>query len=317
MIVVREPDEIVYDKKTVVTVGTFDGVHIGHQQIIGELNRLKEEKNLRSILITFDPHPQIVLRNRSKDVKLLTSTEEKLELLKKFPLDTVYIINFSKEFAATPAEKFFTDYIVNRIGLNDLVIGYDHMFGKNREGSIETVNALSNKFGFSVHKVPEFKIDDKNISSTEIRKLLEEGDVNAAKFFLGRFYDIEGTVVQGAKRGRELGYPTANIKIDDDNKQIPKNGIYAVEVLLDENIFRGETFRGMMSIGNNPTVNDTDEIFLEVNIFNFDKDIYGEKIKIRFVEYIREEVKFNSLEELTKKLDEDKQKTLNIFSNIN
>jgi riboflavin kinase/FMN adenylyltransferase len=312
MIVVREPDEIVYDKKTVVTVGTFDGVHIGHQQIIGELNRLKEEKNLRSILITFDPHPQIVLRNRSKDVKLLTSTEEKLELLKKFPLDTVYIINFSKEFAATPAETFFTDYIVNRIGLNDLVIGYDHMFGKNREGSIETVNALSNKFGFSVHKVPEFKIDDKNISSTEIRSLLEQGDVNAAKFFLGRFYEIEGTVVQGAKRGRELGYPTANIKINDDNKQIPKNGIYAVEVLYNNDIFRG-----MMSIGHNPTVNDTDEIFLEVNIFNFNKDIYGEKIKIRFVEYIREEVKFNSLEELTKKLDEDKQKTLNIFSNIN
>ena len=317
MIVIREPDEIVYDKRSVVTVGTFDGVHIGHQQIIGELNRLKEEKNLRSILITFDPHPQIVLRNRSKDVKLLTSTEEKLELLKKFPLDTVYIINFSKEFAATPAENFFTDYIVNRIGLNDLVIGYDHMFGKNREGSIETVNALSNKFGFSVHKVPEFKIDDKNISSTEIRKLLEEGDVNTAKFFLGRFYEIEGTVVKGAKRGRELGYPTANLQIDDDNKQIPKNGIYAVEVLLDKNIFRGETFRGMMSIGNNPTVNDTDEIFLEVNIFDFDKDIYGEKIKIRFVEYIREEIKFNSLVELTKKLDEDKQKTLNIFSNIN
>lgn len=312
MIVVREPDEIVYDKKTVVTVGTFDGVHIGHQQIIGELNRLKEEKNLRSILITFDPHPQIVLKNRSKDVKLLTSTEEKLELLKRFPLDIVYIINFSKEFAATPAENFFVDYILNRIGLNDLVIGYDHMFGKNREGSIETVNALSNKFGFSVHKVPEFKIDDKNISSTEVRKLLEQGDVNAAKFFLGRFYDIEGTVVQGAKRGRELGYPTANIKIDDENKQIPKNGIYAVEVLYDKTIHRG-----MMSIGHNPTVNDTDEIFLEVNIFNFDKDIYGEKIKIRFVEYIREEEKFNSLEELTKKLHEDKQKTLNIFSNIN
>lgn len=312
MIVVREPDEIVYDKKTVVTVGTFDGVHIGHQQIIGELNRLKEEKNLRSILITFDPHPQIVLKNRSKDVKLLTSTEEKLELLKRFPLDIVYIINFSKEFAATPAENFFVDYILNRIGLNDLVIGYDHMFGKNREGSIETVNALSNKFGFSVHKVPEFKIDDKNISSTEIRKLLEEGDVNAAKFFLGRFYEIEGTVIQGAKRGRELGYPTANVKIDDVNKQIPQNGIYAVEVLYDNRIYRG-----MMSIGHNPTVNDTDEIFLEVNIFNFDKDIYGEKIKIRFVEYIREEVKFNSLEELAKKLHEDKQKTLNIFSNIN
>jgi riboflavin kinase/FMN adenylyltransferase len=312
MKVVREPDEIIYDKKTVVTVGTFDGVHIGHQQIIGELNRLKEEKNLRSILITFDPHPQIVLRNRSKDVKLLTSTEEKLELLKKFPLDIVYIINFSKEFAATPAENFFVDYILNSIGLNDLVIGYDHMFGKNREGSIETVNALSKKFGFSVHKVPEFKISDKNISSTEIRNLLEQGDVNAAKFFLGRFYEIEGTVVQGAKRGRELGYPTANIQVNDANKQIPKNGIYAVEVLYDNRIYNG-----MMSIGHNPTVNDTDEIFLEVNIFNFDKDIYDEKIKIRFVEYIREEVKFNSLKELKEKLHEDKQKTLNIFSNIN
>ncbi len=312
MIVVREPAEIVYDKKTVVTVGTFDGVHIGHQQIIGELNRLKEEKGLRSIVITFDPHPQIVLRNRSKDVKLLTSTEEKLELLKKFPLDIVYIINFSKEFAATPAENFFVDYIVNRIGLNDLVIGYDHMFGKNREGSIETVHALSNKFGFAVHKVPEFKISDKNISSTEIRNLLEEGDVNAAKFFLGRFYDVEGIVVEGAKRGRELGYPTANLKVTDDNKQIPKNGIYAVEVLHDDKFYRG-----MMSIGHNPTVNDTNEIFLEVNIFSFDKDIYGEKIKIRFVEYIREEVKFDSLEELKEKLHEDKQKTLNIFSNIN
>lgn len=311
MIVVREPDKIVYDKKTVVTVGTFDGVHIGHQQIIGELNRLKEEKGLRSILITFDPHPQIVLKNRSKEVKLLTSTEEKLELLEKFPLDMVYIINFNREFAATPAENFIIDYIYNGTGLNDLVIGYDHMFGKNREGSIETVNALSNKLGFAVHKVPEFKIDDKNISSTEIRNLLEQGNVNAAKFFLGRFYEIEGEVVQGAKRGRELGYPTANLKINDENKQIPKNGIYAVEV-----IYGGEILRGMMSIGHNPTVNDTDEIFIEVNVFNFDKDIYGEKIKIRFVEYIRDEVKFNSLDELKKKLDEDKQKTLNIFSNI-
>ena len=312
MKVVREPAEIVYDKKSVITVGTFDGVHIGHQQIIGELNRLKEEKNLRSILITFDPHPQIVLRSRSKDVKLLTSTEEKLELLKKFPLDIVYIINFSKEFAATPAESFFVDYIVNKTGLNDLVIGYDHMFGKNREGSIETVKALSNKFGFSVHKVPEFKISDKNISSTEVRNLLEAGDVNAAKFFLGRFYEIEGTVIKGAQRGKELGYPTANLDVNDDNKQIPKNGIYAVEVLYDTRIYSG-----MMSIGHNPTVNETNEIFLEVNIFNFDKDIYGEKIKIRFVEYIREEVKFNSLEELKEKLHEDKQKTLNIFSNIN
>jgi len=311
MIVVREPDKIDYDKKTVVTVGTFDGVHIGHQQIIGELNRLKEEKGLRSILITFDPHPQIVLKNRSKEVKLLTSTEEKLGLLEKFPLDIVYIINFNREFAATPAENFIIDYIYNGTGLSDLVIGYDHMFGKNREGSIETVNALSNKFGFAVHKVPEFKINEKNISSTEVRNLLEKGEVNAAKFFLGRFYEMEGTVVQGAKRGRELGYPTANLKINDENKQIPKNGIYAVEV-----IYGGEILRGMMSIGHNPTVNDTDETFIEVNIFNFDKDIYGEKLKIRFVEYIRDEVKFNSLEELTKKLDEDKQKTLNIFSNI-
>lgn len=311
MIVVREPGKIVYDKKTVVTVGTFDGVHIGHQQIIGELNRLKEEKGLRSILITFDPHPQIVLKNRSKKVRLLTSTEEKLELLEKFPLDIVCIISFNREFAATPAENFIIDYIYNGTGLNDLVIGYDHMFGKNRGGSIETVNALSNKFGFGVHKVPEFKIDDKNISSTEVRNLLEKGEVNAAKFFLGRFYEIEGIVVQGAKRGKELGYPTANLKINDENKQIPKNGIYAVEVL-----YNGEILRGMMSIGHNPTVNDTDETFIEVNIFNFDKDIYGEKLKIRFVEYIRDEIKFNSLDELKKKLDEDKQKTLNIFSNI-
>jgi len=312
MIVVKAPQKISFDKKSVITVGTFDGVHIGHQQIIGELNRIKEDKGLRSILITFDPHPQIVLRNRSKDVKLLSSTEEKLELLKKYPVDIVYVIEFNKEFSSTPAEKFFVDYIINGTGICDLVIGYDHMFGKNREGSIETVRALSQKFNFGVHKVPEFKISDKNISSTEVRSLLEAGDVNAAKFFLGRYYEIEGVVVKGKQLGKKLGYPTANIELNDENKQIPKNGIYAVEVL-----YNGNLYTGMMSIGKNPTVNNSEKIFLEVNIFNFDKDIYGEKIKIKFVEYIRDEEKFDSLDELKNKLNEDKQKTLNIFSNIN
>ncbi len=312
MIVVKAPQEIVFDRKSVVTVGTFDGVHIGHQQIISELNRIKEDKGLRSILITFDPHPQIVLKNRSKDVRLLSSTEEKLELLKKYPLDIVYVIEFNKQFSSTPAEKFFEDYIINGIGICDLVIGYDHMFGKNREGSIETVHALSRKHNFGMHKVPEFKISDKNISSTEIRALLDAGDVNAAKFFLGRYYEVEGVIVKGKQLGKTLGYPTANIEINDENKQIPKNGIYAVEVLLNDKIYTG-----MMSIGFNPTVSDFGKIFLEVNIFNFNKDIYGEKIKIKFVEYIRDEVKFDSLDELKNKLHEDKQKTLNIFSNIN
>lgn len=306
MKVVRESDVIDYNIKSVITVGTFDGVHLGHKEIIKVVNSIKNKNSLRSVVVTFDPHPQIVLRNKAKDIKLLTTIEEKLQLFEKLDIDFVYIINFTREFAETPAEKFIQEYLVKKIGLTDLVIGYDHMFGKNREGSIDTVKKLSEIYSFSADMVNEYKINGEIVSSTSIRKYLLEGNILKANSFLGRQYSIEGIVIDGYKRGKELGYPTANLKLDSDLKLIPQIGIYAVSVEINN-----ELFYGMMSIGYNPTVSSEKKLNLEVNIFDFDKNIYGERIKINFIDYIRKEIKFDSLNELKLELTKDKEIALN------
>ncbi|MBK7253970.1 MAG: bifunctional riboflavin kinase/FAD synthetase [Ignavibacteria bacterium] len=310
MKVIRNIREIEYDKKTAVSVGTFDGVHSGHRKIIDKLNSVRDSKGLRSVLITFDPHPQIVLKNRAKDIRILSTLEEKLEIFSQLNIDITYVINFTKDFANTTADDFYKNYLIDKIGLNDLVLGYDHMFGKNREGNYDTLKELSAKYEFTVDRVDEYKPDDFHISSSVLRELLSaDGNVKKAAIILGRNYSIEGTVVEGKKLGRELGYPTANIKIPDEFKLIPAIGIYAVEVILN-----GNTYTGMMSIGRNPTVTDDKSIKLEVNIFDFNDDIYGEKIKIGFIDRIREEIKFENIDKLRTQLHSDKKISLEILN---
>ena len=310
MKVIRNIREIEYDKRTAVSVGTFDGVHSGHRKIIDKLNSVRDSKGLRSVLITFDPHPQIVLKNRAKDIRILSTLEEKLEIFSQLNIDITYVINFTKDFANTTADDFYKNYLIDKIVLNDLVLGYDHMFGKNREGNYDTLKELSAKYEFTVDRVDEYKPDDFHISSSVLRELLSaDGNVKKAAIILGRNYSIEGTVVEGKKLGRELGYPTANIKIPDEFKLIPAIGIYAVEVILN-----GNTYTGMMSIGRNPTVTDDKSIKLEANIFDFNDDIYGEKIKIGFIDRIREEIKFENIDKLRSQLHSDKKISLEILN---
>lgn len=317
MVVARSLEELKFDKKSIITVGTFDGVHLGHQEIIKILNSVKQNKGLRSVIVTFDPHPQIVLRNKDKDIKILSTTDEKIKIFESYGIDLVYVINFTKEFSQTSARDFYIKYLINGVGMTDLVLGYDHMFGKNREGNFDTLAEMAQEFDFNVDKVEEFTFNGAHISSTEIRNFLQTGEIEKANDLLGREYSIEGEVIHGDKRGKELGYPTANLKVDEF-KLVPKNGIYAVSVEIGDAKYTGKyngKYNGMMSIGFNPTVSDTDSIKIEVNIFDFDKEIYGKKIKVNFIEYLREEQKFNSLKELTEAMASDKQKVLNKLIN--
>jgi riboflavin kinase / FMN adenylyltransferase len=311
MIVVRDIKDVEYDKNTAVTVGTFDGVHLGHKKIISELHRVSKEKNLRSVVITFDPHPQIVLKNKSKDIKILSTIDEKLRIFKTLDIDLVFILNFTKDFSETHARDFYKNYLINGTGLSHIVLGYDHMFGKNREGNFDTLNYMSNEFSFEVDKVEEFKVDHEHVSSSAIRKLLLSGDIEKANTLLGREYSLKGEVVHGKKVGRELGYPTANLKLQDTNKLTPKNGIYSVRVLTGD-----EEHFGMMSIGYNPTVSNDNIVKLEVNIFDFDSDIYGKELEVFFLKYQREEKKFNKIEELISQLEKDKKNSLNLIKKL-
>jgi len=309
MQVLTDISEFVYDKKSAITIGTFDGVHLGHRKIIEKLNSIKDSKKLRSIIVTFEPHPQIVLKNRAKDIKILTTLDEKLEIFEELKIDITYVINFTKDFANTTAEEFYKNYLIDKIGINDLVLGYDHMFGKNREGNFDTLKFLSEKYHFTVDKVDEYKFEGEHFSSTVIRNLLNEGNVKKVSLILGRPYSINGKVIEGRKLGKGLGYPTANIKTPDEYRLIPKIGIYAVSVELN-----GSLHYGMMSIGKNPTVTDEDIIKLEVNIFDFDENIYGKEIKINFIDYLRDEKNFDSLEDLKKQMDCDKHASLKIIN---
>ncbi|CAN5427269.1 bifunctional riboflavin kinase/FAD synthetase [soil metagenome] len=315
MIISKDLKGLKFDRKSAVTIGTFDGFHLGHQQIIYELIVIKSISGCRTVVVTFDPHPQIVLRNKpqqnSETIKILSTTDEKLKLFEKAGIDIVCIISFDEQFALTPADIFFENFILKRIGLTDFVIGYDHLFGKNKEGSIETVKMLSEKNSFRVHKVHEYMLDSEIVSSTLIRKFIIAGEIEKANASLKRFYSVTGKVVHGEKRGKAMGYPTANIEVGDKHKLIPAAGIYAVRCEI-----RNEKHYGMMSVGTNPTFNDSNRQSLEVNIFDLNKDIYDEEITVEFIEYIRNEEKFDSVEELVKKIHTDKEKTLSIINKL-
>ena len=291
-----------------VTIGTFDGVHQGHRQIIDRLNKAKQETGGESFIFTFHPHPRQVLFPDQTDLKLLTLTPEKLALLEQAGIDHVLVYPFTKDFSHLSAHAYIKDILVDAIGVKKLIIGYDHHFGNKREGTIETLKAYANDYHFSVEEIPAHEIDHINVSSTKIRKALEEGDIKTANTFLGYNYFISGKVIDGKKLGRTIGYPTANIFIEDTAKLVPKIGVYAATVLVE-----GVSYKGMMNIGYNPTTDSDNKIKTELHIFNFDSNIYGCNLTLQIKARLRDEEKFASVDELKKQLDADKEHALSVL----
>lgn len=291
----------------VVTSGTFDGVHVGHQKILNRLREIASRNNGETVVITFWPHPRLVLHPEDDTLKLLNTFEEKAELLKEQGIQHLVRIPFTKEFSQYTSEEFIQKILVETIGTKKLVIGYDHRFGHNREGSFEQLKINAPRYGFEVEEIPRQDVDHVGVSSSKVRKALEEGDIDTTTHFLARPYALTGRVVMGDKLGRLLGYPTANIEIDTKYKLIPADGIYAVTVLHEHT-----TYKGMLYIGNRPTVNGTKRN-IEVNIFDFAKDIYGESLTLYFHKLIRGDAKFSDLEGLKVQLGIDKQDALRIL----
>lgn len=284
-------------RRPVVTPGTFDGVHIGHRKIIERIQQKAKEINGESVVLTFEPHPRLVLFPEDNQLRLLTTLDEKLHLLEQAGVDHVVVIPFNLEFSRLTATSYVENILVNRLHTQCLVIGYDHQFGRNREGSIEQLQKLAPKFGFEVEEIPPQDIDDIKVSSTKIRNALLAGDIQTANTFLTYPYNFEGVVVKGNQIGRTLGYPTANIQPTDSLKLIPGIGIYAVQIDI-----QGKLYGGMMSIGKRPTVEDTEQITIEVHVFDWSEDLYGQRIRIFMVAKMRNEEKYNGLEELKQQL---------------
>ncbi len=283
----------------VVTSGTFDGVHLGHQKILKCLTETAKEKNGESVIITFFPHPRMVLFNDSQNLKLLSTLSEKIQLLEQYGVDNLVIIPFTREFSEIDSNTFIQKILIETIGAKALVIGYDHRFGKNREGGFEYLQNNANKLGFEVLEIPRHDIESIGISSSIIRKSLSEGEVEQATQLLGYNYSLTGKVVKGKQLGRTIGFPTANIFVMEDYKLIPADGVYAVFVNYNSKIFKG-----VLNIGKRPTIEGKDRT-VEVNIFEFDKEIYGENISISFIKKIRQEQKFDSLELLKAQIQLD------------
>lgn len=300
MRVFRNIDDFKPRQKTIVTIGTFDGVHAGHQKIIRRLQELKQETGGETTILTFDPHPRKVLLPAQTDLKLITTTDEKCALLGHFGVDNVIIYPFTVDFSKLHANEYIGQIIARGLHTGRLVIGYDHRFGSNREGNIDTLKQVAGQFSFTVEEIPAQDIDHINVSSTRIRKAIEEGDMNTANRFLGYPFFVTGEVVKGKQLGRTIGYPTANIHIADPDKIVPKIGVYAVRVWLN-----GRNYKGMLNVGVNPTTDTDNKLKVEVNIFDFSEDIYGQVLKVEFIRRTRNEEKFDSLDELKQKLHED------------
>ncbi len=289
----------------VVTSGTFDGVHRGHQTILARLTEVAQSSNGQSILITYWPHPRTVVSNDSQDLKLLSTLDEKVELVEAAGVDHLIVIPFTRSFSQLTSEQYIRQILIDKIGTKKLVIGYDHRFGRDREGGFDYIRAHQHEYGFEVEEIPRQDIDAVGISSSKIRTALNEGDIETANLFLGRPYSLTGTIVKGRQLGRTIGFPTANMQVDDPVKLIPANGVYAVDVLYDDQVLGG-----MLNIGFRPTVAGTNQT-IETYIFDrnpaarFDKDIYGEHLTLHFRKFLRPEQKFSGLPALVEQLKQD------------
>lgn len=310
MRIIKDISEIKRDEKSIITLGTFDGLHLGHQQIVDKVIQKSRNTGGRSFLITFDPHPRKVIPGRN-DVKLLSTLDEKIMILKQMNLDNLFVINFTREFSRQSPEEFVEKYLVAGIGLKEIIIGYDHHFGKGRDGNFYILQELGSKFNFAVTLIPEFSIDSETISSTRIRNSLLAGDVVRAGKMLGRSYSFTGKIVRGDGRGKQLGFPTANISVDNPDKLIPANGIYAAECIVNN-----EKHFGLLSIGSRPTFHKDGNIIPEFYIFDFNKDIYEKIMQVNMVEKIRDEEKFNSVDELIIQMKKDEEIGKEILSKL-
>jgi len=294
----------------VVTLGIFDGVHRGHKTLLSKLVRKAGESKGESVVITFSPHPRMVLGSGHSPLLLLTTMPEKIKLLEKEGIDHLVVLEFSEQFSRLSACDFVKEILVDKIGTKHLLLGYNHHFGTRGEGNFNTIVQCSELFDFIVEQVQGFQTEEGAISSSLIREALTEGRLDAANKMLGYPYSLEGTVVTGRQIGRSIGFPTANIKSEDNNKLIPADGVYAVEVLIE-----GEKYTGMLSIGYNPTVNtDITARSIEVYILDFKEDIYGKSISVKFIKRLRDEKKFKNREELTMQMELDRQATIKLFS---
>ncbi|KUO67049.1 MAG: bifunctional riboflavin kinase/FMN adenylyltransferase [Lutibacter sp. BRH_c52] len=293
--------------KTFVTIGTFDGVHIGHQKVLSNLVLSAEKNNASSVLLTFFPHPRMVLQ-KNTDIKLINTLEERIELLKKTGLDSLVIHEFTEDFAEKTALDFVKNVLVDHLKIANLIIGYDHRFGKNREGNFDQLSEYGNIFGFEVNKISQQEIDHITISSTKIRKAIELGNIEEANRYLGYHFMLKGEIVKGNNLGEKIGFPTANLSIKESYKLLPKTGSYIVKSELEN-----QTVYGMMNIGYNPTVKGKKQT-IEIHFFDFNKDLYGKKIQIDVLKFLRDEQKFDSVEVLKKQLVNDRQKSLKIIA---
>ena len=297
------------NRKTIITIGTFDGVHLGHQSILKKVVEAKENNTYESSLLTFFPHPRMVLQ-QDTSIKLLNTIDEKAELLDKFGIDNLIIHPFDAAFSNLSAEEFVKEILVDRLNIHKIIIGHDHRFGKNRTADISDLILFGKKYGFEVEQINAHEIDEIAISSTKIRKALMEGNIKLANQFLGYSYFISGKVIEGKKIGRTLGFPTANIQINESYKLLPKNGVYIVSSEINDILYFG-----MMNIGNNPTLGENEQS-IEVHYFDMSENIYNKKLKISILEHIRDEQKFNSLTDLQAQLEKDKLFSLNYIQNL-
>ena len=298
------PSEI----STIITIGTFDGVHKGHKKIISRINEIAKKEGLESVLLTFYPHPRHVLFDDNQDFKLINTIEEKIEALSETTLKHLVIHEFSKEFSRTNSVNFIRDILVNKLNMKYMVVGHDHHFGKNREGTYDNLLELSELYGFQIERIDPQNVDDVVISSTKVRNSIKKGNIRKVNSYLCCDFSISGKVIEGNKMGSSIGFPTANIQINNKWKILPKDGVYAVKVFI-----KNVQYYGMLNIGNRPTISDLKHV-IEVHLFNFSSNIYNEEIKVEFIERIRGEKKFSDLDKLKFQLKIDATNCKKIFN---
>ena len=302
-------NDFVSSKKTILTLGTFDGVHIGHRKILEKLTQNVENGKYESLVLTFFPHPRMVLQGQS-EVKLLTTIAEKIELLEKSRIENLVIHPFDEDFSKLTALEFVKKVLVDQLHIQKIIIGHDHRFGRNRTANIDDLIAFGKEYGFEVEQISAQEIEAVSVSSTKIRKELKEGNVTLANEYLGYDYFLTGTITKGKQLGRTIGFPTANIKVLEEYKLIPKNGVYIVKSCIDQ-----KTVFGMMNIGLNPTI-PSEKLSIEIHYFNFDADLYDRKIVVSILKYIRPEQKFDSVDLLKAQLEKDKVTALDYISHL-
>ena len=305
-------EELTTIKNAVLTIGTFDGVHIGHQKILQKLQEEAYKIDGETVLFTFYPHPRMVLNPTNHGLKLIQTQEEKIEKLKKISLENLIVQPFTSEFSNLSAKDFVEKFLIEKLNVKKLVIGHDHQFGKNREGTLEFLKEMSVKHNFEVIEIPAQEINEVNISSTKVRKAIESGDIDVANAYLGFPFELNGVVVKGKQLGRTIGFPTANIELKSDIKILPKKGVYAVEIQLSDYTH----YIGMMNIGNRPTISNELKETIEVNIFDFNQSIYSNEIKVKLFGRIRDEFKFDSIEKLKEQLIKDEKTCRNYFNSL-